>query len=342
MVPGEVFARFANNAFAVLRAAWAKGLLNVHERVPATLERSSLVGRSATVDEGLLAQLADHFGPERVALMVTAAVAPGQVLISGGQNSETLIGGLINYFPVECRPDLSFTTGLQMSPRRPFHIVPTKLDAAEQRRISREGGISIIDLASTDFDCQQLRGWGRYVAEAISTDQLSALINQLQLARPGLSLSQLDALGEELIHRLTRVQVACGQNADDRASPARRSIRSVKPAEDSEAIIRRDLPAIRAESPAAQKLPDPMSAELFEQLDEVVYEAINGSSAAATQVGKLWTQLSAHLSADAISEAREQYLRYTLTLWDTSVGGSRDPNKAIRALDVLSILMPAN
>src|SRR6185369_7563279 len=114
-------------------------------------------------------------------------------------------------------------------------------------------------LARTDLDCQQLRGWGRYVAEAISTDQLSALISQLQLVRPGLCLSQLDALGEELIHRLTRAQVACGPNADERASSVRRFVRSVKPAEVSEAKIRRDLPAVRPESPAAQKSPDPLS-----------------------------------------------------------------------------------
>ena len=130
LVAPEIFARFANNPFAVLRAAWAKGALAVHQVSPAKLSAFSLVGRSTTVDEGLLGQLADQWGAARVARLVAAAMSDGCKLLVGAEKNETLFGGLVNCFPLECRPDLTFTTGLRYSPRRPYRFTTTQDDAA--------------------------------------------------------------------------------------------------------------------------------------------------------------------------------------------------------------------
>ena len=56
VVPPELMVRFANNPFAVLRAAMASGSLLVHDRLPKSLAPLSLGGRAAVVDLALLAR----------------------------------------------------------------------------------------------------------------------------------------------------------------------------------------------------------------------------------------------------------------------------------------------
>jgi hypothetical protein len=57
---------------------------------------------------------------------------------------------------------------------------------------------------------------------------------------------------------------------------------------------------------------------------------------------QLWPQLIAELPRDLWAESREQYLRYAITLWESSMGsGVRDPQWAVAALDVLAVLFDA-
>jgi hypothetical protein len=51
VTPPEVLARFANNPFALLRAATASGALRVFERIPEALEGLRLGGRATAVDK---------------------------------------------------------------------------------------------------------------------------------------------------------------------------------------------------------------------------------------------------------------------------------------------------
>ncbi len=197
LVPPALFARFANNAFAVLRAAWAKGALVVHDQIPSTLEPFTLAGRSATVDEGLLAQLADQFGPEKVGWLVNAAMSPDIKLVAGAANYEMLFGGLLNCFPVECRAEFTFTTGLRYSPRRPFRFAPVLGDASEARHIAKQDGVTVLDLSSNGH-IEELTGWAAYVSEAVRSDRLPRLAAELQQSRPELCLAKLNELGEQL------------------------------------------------------------------------------------------------------------------------------------------------
>jgi hypothetical protein len=53
----------------------------------------------------------------------------------------------------------------------------------------------------------------------------------------------------------------------------------------------------------------------------------------------LWSQLVERLPPPAIGKLREQYLRYSLSLWEACLdGGMREPEKATGALDVMSLL----
>lgn len=368
LVPPTVLARFANNPFAVLRAAWAKGVLAVHEHPPADLKSFTLAGRSAAVDEGLLAQLADEWGPHGVATLVAAALLPGIKLLAGISHYETLLGGLLHCFPVECRTELTFTTGLRFSPRRPFQLAPLAGDAAEGHRAARHEGVTLVDLSPSNGLAEaEPVGWAAYVAEIVRTDQLPRLVANLQQARPGLRLDELNGLGEQLLRQLRLEPAIVAQDVERPPQPreqaahgAERLFRTDRPIRrnsvDASSVSRQSSSGIDGALSAGAKLApglafaagsganvhtvaDPAVLELLEQLDDVVYEAINGPSTATEKVAPRWAQLSLRLKPSMLSALREQYLRYALSLWDASVDEAvRRPERAIGVLDVLAVL----
>jgi len=86
-------------------------------------------------------------------------------------------------------------------------------------------------------------------------------------------------------------------------------------------------------------LTDPVAVELLEQLDDAVYEAVTGACAGSERVGQLWKELAAHISPQVAAALREQYLQYALMLYQAKQDGDpRQPQRAIGALDVLSVL----
>jgi hypothetical protein len=355
LVAPEIFARFANNPFAVLRAARAKGALAVHEVPPAKLPAFSLVGRSITVDEGLLGQLADRWKATRVGWLVAAAMTNSCKLVVGAEKHETLFGGLVNCFPPESRPDLTFTTGLRYSPRRPYRFTTTQDDAV--RHAARSEGMTVVDLRDPSLETQELHGWPAYVARAIETDQLPHLTSALQQPRPDLTMDQLDELGRKLLADLDACPIV--QETSMHRQPPQRdrsggtfTVRTDSPlpsaaASSSSAQSSTSPAAIKHRGPAlaltssqqTHTVTDPQTIDLLEQLDDTVYDCIHGAPNAIETIGTLWQNLSQRLRPDVLAAAREQYMRYALTLWEACLdSGSRQPQHAMRALDVLTAL----
>ncbi|NIP86516.1 MAG: hypothetical protein GTO03_13495, partial [Planctomycetales bacterium] len=62
IVSPETLWRFANNPFALLRAALASGSLRLYNQVPERLEPVRLAGRAAVLDTALLARLRTNPG----------------------------------------------------------------------------------------------------------------------------------------------------------------------------------------------------------------------------------------------------------------------------------------
>jgi hypothetical protein len=110
-----------------------------------------------------------------------------------------LASALVNLFPVECRCDLSFATGLKHSPRRPFRLVLLPKDSRGTRTAARHTGLSVIDLDEPEsFLGPWDRGWPRLVAEMMAAGRLAQFSRILAVARPGLQGGDLDGLGDEL------------------------------------------------------------------------------------------------------------------------------------------------
>ena len=83
--------------------------------------------------------------------------------------------------------------------------------------------------------------------------------------------------------------------------------------------------------------------EKLEHLDDLVFDTIGGRQLALDELTRLWPRTFADLPEEILAESREQYLRYALSLWNSCHSeNSRDPQWAITALDVLSVIFSAD
>lgn len=119
--PAELFS-FANNPFAVLRAAMAGGILDIQHHVSGQLEPLRLSGESPPVDATLLGRLREEPGCDWLAATVQAALDSQRLVLHQTKKTEHLLAGVLQCIPVECRTEFSFTTGLHDSPDRPFRV----------------------------------------------------------------------------------------------------------------------------------------------------------------------------------------------------------------------------
>ncbi|HEV3024572.1 MAG TPA: hypothetical protein VGX76_18985 [Pirellulales bacterium] len=220
VVPAEALERFGNNPFAILTAAFAQGVLRVHERVPAALEAFALAGKCTAVDQPLLSQLSAEPGAVWLGAIVEAALSSTSLALVAGRLRPRLIAGLLNCLPIECRPSFSFSTGLKHSPRRPFRLLGLVCEPAEQRRLTRQFGVTVLE--PNGVPPRQLAaesGWSGFVRAAVAEGKTSFLAQQLAQRRPNLTLTDLPRLGDELLALMaTQAHSAAEPPAIDRAS----------------------------------------------------------------------------------------------------------------------------
>jgi len=353
VVPPDVLARFGNNAFAVLRAATAIGALELREPTTAPLESLTLSGRSAPVDQSLLAQLSRDPGTCAMATLVQAALSSDRLAVAVTTSREQLIAGLLNLLPVECRLEFSFSTALKSSPARPVRISCLEDDPANWRAIAR-GGVTLLDLKDAQTtDELAWQGWAGYIAKVLRSGKLSVLAAELEQLRPGLSCAELDQLGEQLSARFQGVQ----RPAPVRAAAERQPATEERSATFGGATVQRSDRAHLRQEQMLTAPAEPNSAsgidklivslagqpaevlELLERIDDLVFAAISGDELAMTELEVLWPTVIAELDEDLVEQSREQYLRCALSICSDCVeGGVQRPEQAAAAIDVLCVL----
>ena len=204
LVPPTVLSRFANNPFSLLRAAWAKGLLKICDSVPTQLVPFQLAGRAAPVDEGLVGQLIEQCGASGIGRLIDAVLGPKPVVLIGVRKPESTVAGLLNLLPLSTRGELSFSTGLKFSQRRPFHLLIAGEQSAELRRLFRQQLVEVVDVSppAKTSSVAQIGGWGGYVVDCITSDAFSQLFEQLRDRQEGLHMANLRELGDHLRREL--------------------------------------------------------------------------------------------------------------------------------------------
>jgi hypothetical protein len=351
IIAPEDLSRFANNPFAFLRAVRNRGILKIMNPPPTTLAAFELPGRAAAVDDGILAEFVERWGGERIAWLLETVLSADTVVIVGAESRNSLLAGLLNFLPVECRPEVSFATGLAHSLRRPFRINALEVDEIERRRLRRQPGVTLVDLEDelqSDF-CPS--GWAAYIAESLAIDGLALVSAELERPRAGLRLSDLSWLADQLTQQLHSTGNDAAEPSADRVDPPPPSNGHFRKADSAHQRFSSELQLapvdapivdrpVRAERPSAMlAAPSQDVLERLERLDDLVFDTINGRRPALEELAESWPRLSAELPADLLAESREQYLHYAIKLWESCLTDDvRDPSWAVGALDVLCVL----
>jgi hypothetical protein len=341
----EVLERFANNPFALLRAAESAGTLEIRDPVPAQLEELSLSDEAATVDQSLLTRLCSQPGPQAMATLIQAALDAACLAVAGESSPGELFAGLFSCLPPICRLEFSFSTGLKFSGRRPFHLIALSKDPGEQRWIAHQNNVTVLDLTpGKPLPKIPISGWARFIQQVLTSGRTPFLAAHLSKYRLNLKCDDLPAFGLQLLEDLETSAFSDlprtgggGKNAKEiqQAHAAHRQFQKTRnQSENQTAHVAVEAPsaALRSESPEMQ--------EKFELLDDLVFDAIGGRPGALEQLLVLWPTLREDLDRQMLAESREQYLRYALTIWEDCVDENniRNPAKAVQALDVLCLL----
>ncbi len=355
IVPPEVLARFANNPFAILRAATASGDLRVHERIPKALVGLRLGGRAAAVDLALLAQLARDPGPRAMATLVQTALASARLAIAADISCDRLVAGLFSLLPVECRREFSFSTGLKFSPSRPLRLATLPDDRSSWSGIDRQG-FTLLNLADAKLSGPlSWDGWAGCVAGVLASGKLSVLAGELEPSRPWLSCANLHLLSEQVQARWsfpTQEKLATGADltgvaAGEAPLAAVPQGRIAQRADGAHIRRKRVLAAAQnhvakstvAELVEALAAQPPEVLEMLERIDDLVFTAIDGDDRSLGELQVLWPMVAAELNEDLVEQSREQYLRCALSIWTECVEGEvRRPERAVAAIDVLCVL----
>ncbi len=350
VVPADVLAAFANNPFAVLRAALARGDLTVLEDIPSQLEPLQISARSPMVDSRLLSRLATDPGTDWLATLVQAALHSTVLALAKAHNIEYLIAGMMNCLPPECRTEFSFSTGLKPSVRRPFRVMAVSDNRGQWQRLRQQNQATVLVLSETPpAEFAPIDGWARFIQRVLESGRFSLLATQFAKRRFELTTEDLPALGLQLLEALDFSSLPT-------EPPSARTPKEPPSSGDwYDGLQRADAPhqnfqnsaqpvANQVDSPPGPSTtlePDsPEVLQKLEHLDDLVFEAIAGKQTALEQLQTYWPEVCAELGTELLAKSREQYLRHALSIWEDSVdpAGLREPSRAMQALDVLCVL----
>ncbi len=354
LVSADTLARFANNPFALLKAAASSGILRVYEQVPPKLDPVRMRGSAPLIDLELMTKLTIEPGPAAIATLLQTASSSDRLAVAAKISAERLFAGLINVLPVKDRTLFSFSTGLKISPERPVRVSVLPTDQSCWREIAAQG-ITLLDLSAQPSASVCWKGWAGRVAQIMADWDLSILANELEAAD---STARSQNIGGPPVPNESRETAQRpGQDAestedlatDFRADGVERS-RGLQRADAPHARFERIVAAVKDYVPrgsvdqlAALLAGQPRETlDMLERVDDLVFTAINGDNLALAELEVLWPTIVCELNEDLVEQSREQYLRCALSIWGECVDGEvHKPERAVAAIDVLCVLFEA-
>jgi hypothetical protein len=364
LVPPAVMGRFAFDPFRVMEAANASGFLEVLDVVPERLEPTRLLGRASPVDALLLERLCSDLGPRTLASLLQSLLSTPFMCIRGGPVAEQLMAGLLCLVPPPCRAELSLSTGLRISPRRPFRLISLEADSGLARRLAQRPDTVVFDLSSGNSPpAEQASPWGGLIVEILRIndwDRLAQWYTQIDertrtkdLDQIALDLRQAGSMSQSLRTPQSPERTSGRQTT---ARPARSTAAMPQPtpsqviaaevateqgrrnAETSASLSRGAAPQKPAWDLAQHALMDKL-----EELDGAVLDAIHEVHGSLERVKSIWPELASDLAPNLVDESRQQYVRFAVQGWLSSVldDQTQTSNRSIAAMQVLAILFSA-
>ncbi len=182
LVPRAGFEQAGAHPFALLQAALGRQILAPRLPVPETLPELQLQLRPTWVELELLLHLRKT-DPQRWLAAALAALAAGRaVAIQTGEVSPHLLArGLWSCLPLSLRKEVSFTTGLVPSLRRPFRLTLWESWPWSAARLRRQLKALLIDLQrGTAHSAEEPPPpWIAKLVEAVSQGSTAGLLELL-------------------------------------------------------------------------------------------------------------------------------------------------------------------
>lgn len=336
LVQDADFARFQFNPFALLMAAQASGRLDDFLSEGKLLEAFALGGRSALVDSSALAAIAPDDRNRLLAGTLDGLATGKNVVVAGASEPGRFVAAVFNCLPMTARRELTFSTALRRSRRRPFRLVVLdSVPADERRRIEREGSVLV---GAHGASCAGSSSWGRFVAALLAEQRFDEVVELVTATENASSAKDEQHLTGEVTVSQAK-DPADGQTAQGGAS--RRRLRGDGSHPFDVSVLAQEVLPDTERDPSVVLTEDrPAAAAALQALDDVVFEAIAGRTGALDELRGIWPVALAQLGTELMERCREQYLRHAIRLWrECSDGeGSDQARLAVSATEVIELL----
>lgn len=176
LIPVELLERFGNQPFRIMQALVAAGRVAVLDPVPDQLDAIPLVGRGSVIRIEEVQRTCETVGAERLASLLCALLKSSTLGVVSPFPAARVMSCAFDLLPVPFRPQFSFTTGLKVSPRRPFRVAMLPDNRDEQRQAARLMHMAQLDLQHDSpgkFSAHS--GWPLLVYELLRGRQFNEL-----------------------------------------------------------------------------------------------------------------------------------------------------------------------
>lgn len=144
----EALAPFQFNPFLVFRAFRSAGRTQPRRDPPPNLGTFALVGRASQHSVATRTEMQALFDDATCEKLIWALSAGQPVFLAGEDSLDTAVETILQLLSEEERAEVSFTTGLRISPRRPFQLHAVPLDPVLIRQLQRNEQAVVIQLPS--------------------------------------------------------------------------------------------------------------------------------------------------------------------------------------------------
>jgi GTPase-associated protein 1, N-terminal domain type 2 len=150
VVPGEVLARFAGDPFQIIQAVSASGRMLIHEQLPDSLPTIPLLGRGSELGPSTAADLICRIRAETLAELTEVLASNWSMTVVTNLPVPRLFQAVLQQLSLSERMEISFSTGLRPSSRRPFKLSIAPNDPALARQSQRISGGRIIEVLAEE------------------------------------------------------------------------------------------------------------------------------------------------------------------------------------------------
>jgi hypothetical protein len=209
LLPAELLRRFANHPLRVMEALVVSGRATVLSPVPDQLSPVPIPGRATAAKTADIERLCQALGPERLASLLSAALRTPVLGVCASVPPQRLLGGLLELIPPPLRTQFSLTTGLKVSPRRPYRLAMLPNDREQQHQAIRLVHLTAIDLhhdAPAKFAAQS--GWPLLMYDLLRQRRFAELAAVIQSTTDTCE-TDTDLLAEQARASLARAADAC-------------------------------------------------------------------------------------------------------------------------------------